>query len=94
MSDLASTALLVAAALIVVSSGVVLYRVVAGPTTYDRVMAVNIIGTSIVIVLALVAAGLDQPGYLDIAIVYALLNFALSLVVGRFTYDPDGVEWQ
>ena len=94
MSDLASTALLVAAAVVVVLAAIVLYRVVAGPTTYDRVVAVNVIGTSIVMVLALISAGLDRPEYLDIAIVYALLNFVLSLVVGRFTYDPEGVNWR
>ncbi len=94
MSELVSSALLVAAAIVVVLAAIVLYRVVVGPTTHDRVIAVNVIGTSIVMVLALIAAGLDRPEYLDIAIVYALLNFVLSLVVGRFTYDEEGVEWQ
>ncbi len=94
MSELAGTILLGAAAVVVVIAATVLYRVVAGPTTHDRVMAVNVIGTSIVMVLALISAGLDRPEYLDIAIVYALLNFVLSLVVGRFTYDAEGVEWR
>ncbi len=83
MSDLASTALLVAAGLIVVLAFVLLYRVAVGPTTHDRVVAVNVIGTSTVIVIALLAAGLDRPEYLDIALVYALLNFVLSLTVVR-----------
>ncbi|WP_049889565.1 cation:proton antiporter [Natronolimnohabitans innermongolicus] len=94
MSDLANTVMLAAAAIVVVLAAIVLYRVVAGPTTHDRVVAVNVIGTSIVIVLALLSAGLDRPEYLDIAIVYALLNFVLSLVVGRFTYQSDGVKWR
>ncbi len=94
MSELAGTVLLGAAAVVVVLAAMVLYRVIAGPTTHDRVMAVNVIGTSIVMVLALIAAGLDRPEYLDIAIVYALLNFVLSLVVGRFTYETEGVEWR
>lgn len=94
MSELVSTAFLAAAGAVVLLSAVVLYRVVVGPTTYDRVMAVNVIGTSTVVILALIAAGLDQPSYLDIAIVYTLLNFVLSLIVGRSTYDPDGVKWR
>ncbi|MDQ2052142.1 cation:proton antiporter [Natronolimnohabitans sp. A-GB9] len=94
MSELANTALLAGAAIVVVLAAIVLYRVVAGPTTHDRVVAVNVIGTSIVIVLALIAAGTDRPEYLDIAIVYSLLNFVLSLVVGRFTYSSEGVEWR
>lgn len=83
MSGLETTALLVAAGLIVVLAFVLLYRVAVGPTTHDRVVAVNVIGTSIVIVIALLAAGLDRPEYLDIALVYALLNFVLSLTVAR-----------
>lgn len=93
MSELLSTVLLAAAAVVVVTTILVVYRVAVGPTTYDRVIGVNLIGTSIVMVLVLLAAGLDRPEYLDIAIVYALLNFVLSLIVGRFTYDPSGVEW-
>lgn len=94
MTDLANTALLAAAVVTVLLGLVVLYRVVVGPTTQDRVVAVNVIGTTIVMVLALLSAGLDRPEYLDIAIVYALLNFVLSLVVGRATYDAEGVSWR
>ncbi|SNR63529.1 cation:proton antiporter [Halorubrum vacuolatum] len=94
MTDLANTALLAAAAITVLLGLVVLYRVVVGPTTQDRVIAINVVGTTIVMVLALLSAGLDRPEYLDIAIVYALLNFVLALVVGRATYDPEGVSWR
>ena len=93
MNEIVTTALVAAAALVVLTSVIVLYRVAVGPTTYDRVIGVNLIGTSIVMVLVFLSAGLGRPEYLDIAIVYALLNFVLSLVVGRFTYDPSGVEW-
>lgn len=93
MTDIVTTALLAAAAVVVMTAILVLYRVAVGPTTYDRVIGVNMIGTSIVMVLVFLSAGLDRPEYLDIALVYALLNFVLSLVVGRFTYDSSGVEW-
>lgn len=94
MTDVANAALLAAAAVTVLLALIVLYRVVVGPTTQDRIIAINVIGTTIVMVLALLSAGLDRPEYLDIAIVYALLNFVLSLVVGRATYDADGVIWR
>jgi len=93
VTDIVTTALLAAAAVVVMTAILVLYRVAVGPTTYDRVIGVNMIGTSIVMVLVFLSAGLDRPEYLDIALVYALLNFVLSLVVGRFTYDSSGVEW-
>lgn len=91
MSDVATAAVLVAATLVVVLAVVLLYRVVVGPTIQDRLVAVNVIGTSTVIVLALVAAGLDRPEFLDVAMVYALLNFVLSLAVARFTFHEGEV---
>jgi len=94
MTDLVQSVLVAGAAIVVLTAVIVLYRVAVGPTTYDRVIGVNLIGTSTVMVLVLLSAALDRPEYLDIAIVYALLNFVLSLVVGRFTYDSSGVEWQ
>ncbi|MCU4718778.1 cation:proton antiporter [Halapricum hydrolyticum] len=68
-----------------------LYRVVAGPTVQDRVVAVNAVGTITVVVLALVAAGLDAPGVLDVALVYALLNFVLSIGLAKFLVERGGV---
>ena len=94
MTDLVQSVLIAGAAIVVLTAVIVLYRVAVGPTTYDRVIGVNLIGTSTVMILVLLSAALDRPEYLDIAIVYALLNFVLSLVVGRFTYDSSGVEWQ
>ncbi|MFW6458031.1 MAG: cation:proton antiporter [Halodesulfurarchaeum sp.] len=85
------TALIGAAAVLVVLAIALLYRVAAGPTMEDRVIAINAIGTNTVVVLALVAAGLGQPGYLDIAIVYALLNFLASIGISKFIVERGGV---
>ena len=67
-------ALLVTAAALVVLAIVVLYRAVRGPTMQDRVVAVNVLGTNTVVILALLSAALDVPSFLDIALVYALLK--------------------
>ncbi|RDI70990.1 cation:proton antiporter [Halopelagius longus] len=83
--------LLGVAAAFVALALVLLYRVVRGPTMQDRVIAVNAIGTNTVVVLALVAAALDRPGYLDIALVYALLNFLMSIAISKFTVERGGV---
>ena len=91
MTDPVSVILLVAAAVVILLAIATLYRAVVGPTIQDRIIAINVIGTSAVIVIALLAAGLDRPEYLDIAIVYALLNFVLSLAVARFTYEGEEV---
>ena len=86
-----STVLLALAGAFVVFAGVALYRVFAGPTTHDRVIAVNVAGTNTVIAIALVAAGLDQPVFLDVALVYALLNFLLSIAFSKFNVEQGGV---
>ncbi|SDM15809.1 multicomponent Na+:H+ antiporter subunit F [Halogranum gelatinilyticum] len=91
VTPLVSDALLGAAAAFVALAVVVLFRVVKGPTMQDRVIAVNVIGSNTVVVLALVAAALGQPGYLDVALVYALLNFLMSIAISKFTVERGGV---
>jgi len=83
--------LLAAAAAFVVTSLVGIYRIVQGPTMPDRVIAVNVIGSNVVIVIALLAAAIGEPGALDIALVYALLNFLLSIAISKFTVERGGV---
>ena len=84
-------ALLAAAAALVVLAVVVLYRGVRGPTMQDRVIAVNVLGTNTVVILALLSAALDVPSFLDIALVYALLNFVMAVAISKFTVDRGGV---
>ena len=90
-SPLASDALLVGAAGLVLLAVVLLGRVVRGPTTPDRVIAVNVVGTTTVVVIALLAAAVGEPGFLDVALVYALLNFLLSVGLAKFSIERGGV---
>ncbi|MFD1684443.1 cation:proton antiporter [Halobellus litoreus] len=90
-SGLVDTVLLVAAGAFVLFAIVLVYRIVAGPTMQDRVIAVNAIGTNAVVVLALLAAALDQPGFLDVALVYGMLNFLMSIAISKFTVERGGV---
>ncbi len=79
------TAFLTTAAVLVVLAIAVLYRAIKGPTMQDRVIAVNVLGTNTVVILALLAVALDSPSFLDIALVYALLNFLLAVAISKFT---------
>ncbi|WP_280537980.1 cation:proton antiporter [Halopenitus sp. POP-27] len=79
-----------AAGFVVLALGM-LYRAVVGPTMQDRVLAVNVLGTNTVVILALLGAALDEPTFLDIAIVYALLNFLMAIAVSKFTVERGGV---
>ena len=87
---MADTLTLGAAGLVVLAL-VLVRQVAVGPTTADRVIAVNVVGTAAVVVIALLGAAFDEPGYLDVALVYALLNFLLSLGLARFSIERGGL---
>lgn len=83
--------LLAAAALFVLLAVGMFYRAIRGPTMQDRVLAVNVLGTNTVIILAILAAALSEPTFLDIALVYALLNFLVAIAISKFTVERGGV---
>ncbi len=61
-----------------------LTRAFMGPTLYDRILAVNNFGTKTVLLLAIIDFMAGRPDFLDIAIVYALINFISIIGVLRF----------
>lgn len=60
-------------------------RAVAGPTLYDRLLAVNMFGTKTVLLISLLGFLMGRPEFLDIAIVYALINFISVIGVLRYS---------
>ncbi len=88
---LVTSALFGAAGVLVLVSIAALYRAWAGPTTQDRVVALNVIGTHAVIVIVLSAAAFGTQDIIDIAIVYALLNFLLAIAIAKFSMDRGEV---
>lgn len=61
-----------------------LARAVLGPTVYDRIMAVNAFGTLTVALIAVFGFLTDRPEFLDIALVYALINFIGTIAVTKY----------
>ena len=59
----------------------ILVRIVLGKTTFDRILAVNSLGTVIVIGISIHGFYSNRPEFLDIAIVYALINFIGTVAV-------------
>jgi len=90
--------MLVAALLaILVTMGLALSRALVGPTTFDRIAAVNMFGTKTVLLIAVLAFFSGRSDLLDIALVYALINFigviaALKLVTQGDFHSSDGGE--
>ncbi|MGB0629956.1 MAG: monovalent cation/H+ antiporter complex subunit F [Alphaproteobacteria bacterium] len=64
-----------AALAIIVTMGLALIRAFIGPTLYDRILAVNMFGTKTVLIIAVLGFLMGRPDFLDIALVYALINF-------------------
>jgi len=63
---------------------IVLLRAYTGPTLYDRILAVNLLGTKTVLLMAVLAFVYDRHFFLDIAMIYALLNFISIVGVLRY----------
>ena len=73
----AAIALLIALVLLLV-------RAVLGPTVFDRLLAANTIGTVAVVLLATIGFLTGRPDFLDLAIVYGLLNIVGTIAVLKF----------
>jgi len=74
----------VATAGILVAMGMALTRALLGPTVYDRVLAVNTFGTKTVLLIAVLGYLTGRPEFLDLALVYALINFIGTIAVLKF----------
>ena len=66
-----------------------LVRAFLGPTVYDRVLAVNSIGTKTVLLIAVLGFLDGRPEFLDIALLYALINFIGTIAVLKFVRYAD-----
>lgn len=69
---------------IAVNAVICLYRAAVGPTTQDRLLGVNIVGTKTLVVVVLVTFIQAESFFLDVAIVYALLLFIVTVAVSRY----------
>lgn len=73
-----------------------LARALIGPTVFDRILAVNMFGTKTVLMVAVLGFLAGRPEFLDIALLYALVNFVGVLALLRFfelqrREDSDGL---
>jgi multicomponent Na+:H+ antiporter subunit F len=73
----ASLALLVTLALAIA-------RAILGPTVFDRAQAANTVGTVAMLLLAVIGFLTGRPEFLDLAIVYGLLNVVGTITVLKF----------
>jgi multicomponent Na+:H+ antiporter subunit F len=75
---------------ITVLTAISLYRVAVGKTIFDRIIAVGLVGTNGFIILILIGFLFERVNmFIDIAIAYALLNFVIVIVLGKY-FDRGG----
>lgn len=75
----------VAAALALLASlALALVRAILGPTVFDRAQAANTVGTVAALLLAVIGFLTGRPEFLDLAIVYGLLNLIGTVAVLKY----------
>ena len=73
-----------AALALIVAIALMLVRALSGPTLYERVLAVNSLGTKIILLLGVIGFLTGRPDFLDISILYALINFVSTIAILKF----------
>ena len=69
-----------------------IYRVIRGPVIIDRIIGVNVIGTKTIAVILLTGTIFERREFfVDIAFVYALINFMGALALSKY-FERKGVD--
>ena len=69
---------------VLAATAMIVARALAGPTVFDRIVAANSGGNAAILLLALYGFLTDRPEFLDIGLVYALLNIIGTFAVLKF----------
>ncbi|MCK8115212.1 monovalent cation/H+ antiporter complex subunit F [Anaerosoma tenue] len=71
------------AVFLLVNASLCLVRAYLGPTAADRLLAINVVGTKTLVVLSLLAFVFHRSLFVDVALVYGLLNFIVTIAASR-----------
>lgn len=58
-------------------------RAIRGPTVSDRVLAINMIGTVTIVIIAILSVILEEEYLLDICLIYAMISFIAVVVISK-----------
>ena len=70
---------------VLVTMTLALARAFMGPTVFDRILAANMFGTKTVLLIAVSGFLAGRPEWLDLALLYALMNFIGMIALLRFS---------
>ena len=65
-------------------------QIIRGPSTWDRLLGLNLVATKIVIVIIVFASMSDTAYLLDFAIIYALFGFIGTIFISLFMASIKG----
>lgn len=82
-----------------------LIRAVRGPRVADRIVAVNMMGTMVMVIIAVLALMLNEGYLVDVCLIYAMISFLAVVILSKVyigvyeerlhkTQDPDDNEDQ
>ena len=69
---------------VLVTMALAVFRSILGPTVYDWILAVNAFGTLTVVLISVYGFLSERPEFLDLALVYALINFIGTIAVSKY----------
>ena len=91
---------------VLICMGLLIFKAITSETVFDRILVINSVGTKTVLFIAVLGFLTERPHFLDLALVYALMNFIGTIAVLRFTRygdlstmdenaigRPEEVEW-
>lgn len=79
----------VAVVAILLTMALAMARAVLGPTVFDRILAVSMAGTKTLLLVAVLGFLTDRPDFLDLALIYSLLSFVVTIAVVKYVEFGD-----
>lgn len=74
---------------VLISMCLAIVRAFTGPTVFDRILAINLTGTLTVVLISVYGFLDGRPDFLDIALLYALINFVGTIAVTKYMKFKD-----
>lgn len=84
MMDILDVLIYISLAILVLAMLLMLFRVVKGPTTADRVIALDSIGIALISIVALLSILLDTTMYFEVILLLSILAFIGTVAFSKF----------
>jgi multicomponent Na+:H+ antiporter subunit F len=79
-----NTMLVALCVVLLLATFLLLYRALKGPTVFDRILALNSLGTKTVVLIAAIGFLTTPSNFVDTSLVYALVNFVGTIAILKY----------